>query len=51
MAQAANNAEEEKNYAAQEEAVLRMRGMLEDEATANKNAYAKAIMEENKRMA
>jgi len=25
--------------------------MLEDEATANKNAYAKAIMEENKRMA
>lgn len=51
MAARANEIEEEKNYAAQEEAILRMRGMLEDEATARKNAYAKQIMEENKRMA
>lgn len=38
-------------FANQEEAVLRMRGMLEDEGTARKNAYAKQMMEENKEMA
>ena len=48
---AAAQREEEANFAAQEEAVLRMRGMLEDEANARKAAYAKQMMEENKRMA
>ena len=43
--------EEEKNYAQQEEAVLRMRGMLEDENAMRKAAFAKQIQMENKRMA
>ena len=47
----ANQKEENKNYAAQEEAVLRMRGMLEDENAAKKAAYAKEMQAENKRMA
>ena len=38
-AQAAADAEEESNWAAQEEAILRMRGMLEDENAARKAAY------------
>lgn len=38
-------------YAAQEEAILRMRGMLEDENQARKAAHQKAMQEENKRMA
>lgn len=45
------NREEDRNFAAQEEAILRMRGMLEDEGQARKNAYAKQMMEENKQMA
>lgn len=49
--QQAADREEEKNYAAQEEAVLRMRGMLEDENAARKAAHMKAMQEENKRMA
>lgn len=51
QAQAAADREEEKNYADQEEAILRMRGMLEDENAARKAAYHRAIVEENKRMA
>ena len=47
----ANQKEENKNYAAQEEAVLRMRGMLEDDNAAKKAAYAKEMQAENKRMA
>jgi len=38
-------------YAHQEEAILRMRGMLEDECNARKAAYAAAIRDENKRLA
>ena len=34
-----------------EEAILRMRGMLEDENQARKAAHQKAMQEENKRMA
>ena len=43
--------EQEMAYAAQEEAILRMRGMLEDENQARKAAHQKAMQEENKRMA
>jgi len=43
--------EEAKNFAAQEEAVLRMRGMLEDENDARKAAYAKQMQNENKELA
>ena len=50
-AQAAADREEEKNYADQEEAILRMRGMLEDENAARKAAHHRAIVDENKRMA
>ena len=46
-----NDIEEEKNYANQEEAVLRMRGMLEDEQNARKAAFAKEMQRENQRMA
>jgi hypothetical protein len=35
--------EEEMAFAAQEEAILRMRGMLEDEANQRKAAYQKQI--------
>ena len=51
MAAAEAQREEEANWAAQEEAILRMRGMLEDENAARKAAYAKQMQEENKRMA
>ena len=48
-------AEDEKNqemaYAQQEEAILRMRGMLEDECSQRKADYAAAIRDENKRLA
>ena len=44
-------AEEEANYAAQSEAILRMRGMLEDENAQRKAQYAKQMQEENKRLA
>ena len=37
--QAAADAEEERNWAQQEEAILRMRGMLEDENHARKVAH------------
>ena len=47
----AEEREEEKNYAQQDEAILRMRGMLEDETNARKADYHRAIVEENKRMA
>lgn len=50
-AAAAAEREEEKNWADQEEAILRMRGMLEDENHARKVAYHRSIVEENKRMA
>ena len=50
-AEQARQVEEEKNYAAQEEALLRMRGMLEDENRQRQAAYAKDIQMENKRMA
>jgi hypothetical protein len=43
--------EDERQYALQTEAITRMRGMLEDEATQKKAAMQKAMMEENKRMA
>ena len=43
--------EDERQYALQTEAITRMRGMLEDEATQKKAAMQKAIMEENKRLA
>ena len=51
MAAAEAQRQEEANWAAQEEAILRMRGMLEDENAARKAAYAKQMQEENKRMA
>lgn len=41
----------EQAWCEQEEAVLRMRSMLEDEATAKKAAMMKAMQEENKRLA
>ena len=43
--------EEDKEYASQEEAILRMRGMLEDENAQRKAAYMKQMQAENKRMA
>merc|ERR1712151_1457097 len=43
--------EDERQYAAQTEAITRMRGMLEDEATQKKAAMMKAMQEENKRLA
>lgn len=51
VAQQNADCEEEKNFAAQEEAVLRMRGMLEDESNARKAAFAKDMQQENMRMA
>ena len=51
MAAAAAEKDEENAYAAQTAAILRMRGLLEDEATMKKNAMMKAMQEENKRMA
>ena len=47
----AQEAEDEHQYAMQTEAITRMRGMLEDEATQKKNSMMKAMMEENKRLA
>ena len=51
MAQAAKDREEEKAFADQEEAIMRMRGMLDDENAARQAAYRRQMMEENKRMA
>ena len=51
MAAAQAQKEEEQAYAAQDEAILRMRGMLEDEQRQRKEAYMKQIQMENKRMA
>lgn len=49
---AADQSRDEDNaYAAQTDAILRMRGLLEDEATMKKNAMMKAMQEENKRLA
>lgn len=48
---AASEQEQEKNWSEQTEAILRMRGMLEDENAARKAAYHKSIVDENKRMA
>ena len=42
---------EEEAYAQQTAAITRMRGMLEDEATAKKAAMMRAVQEENKRLA
>lgn len=43
--------EDERQYALQTEAITRMRGMLEDEASQKKAAMQRAMMEENKRLA
>ena len=43
--------DEDTAYAAQTDAILRMRGLLEDEATAKRNKMMKEMQEENKRMA
>merc|ERR1712083_466043 len=43
--------EDERQYAAQTDAITRMRGMLEDEASQKKAAMMKAMQEENKRLA
>ena len=42
---------EEQAYAQQTEAITRMRGLLEDEATMKKNAMMKAMQQENQRLA
>ena len=47
----ASNKQQEADYAEQTAAITRMRGMLEDENTARKNAQLKALQEENKRLA
>jgi hypothetical protein len=47
----AEEREEEKNYAQQDEAILRMRGMLEDEANQKKADFARSLCAENKRIA
>lgn len=47
----AQEAEDERLYAAQTDAITRMRGMLEDEANAKKAAYMREMQAENKRMA
>ena len=51
MAAAEAERQEEASWAAQEEAILRMRGMLEDEQHARTAAYHRQVVEENKRMA
>lgn len=43
--------EEQRQYDEETKAINRMRGMLEDEATAKRNAMMKAMQEENQRMA
>ena len=50
-ANAAAEVEEEKCYAEQEQAILRMRSMLEDENAERKANYQKQIADENKRLA
>lgn len=49
--QASMDRAEEQAYAEQTAAITRMRGMLEDEATAKKAAMMKAVQEENLRLA
>jgi hypothetical protein len=44
-------ADEDRDYANQTEAVTRMRGLLEDEATNKRNAAVKQNMEDNQRLA
>jgi len=51
MAAAQAQRDEDQAFAHQEEAVLRMRGMLEDESSQRKANFAKQMMEENKEMA
>lgn len=46
-----NEADEEKAYADQTEAITRMRGMLEDESTNKRNAAYKQLQVDNARMA
>ena len=48
---AAQEKEDDRQYAMQTEAITRMRGMLEDEATQKKNAMMKALQDDNKRLA
>ena len=50
-ANAAAEVEEEKCYAEQEQAILRMRSMLEDENAEKKANYQRMIADENKRLA
>lgn len=46
-----NNKREESEYAAQTEAITRMRGMLEDESTMKKKQMMKELQEYNQRLA
>ena len=46
-----NEKEEEAAYAQQTDAILRMRGMLEDEMNAKRANMMKEMQEENKRLA
>ena len=48
---AAQNRAEEEAYAAQTDAITRMRGILEEEANEKRGAMQKAIQEENRRLA
>lgn len=50
-AAAANEKAEDDAYAAQTEAITRMRGMLEDEANCNRAKMMKDMQDENKRLA
>ena len=50
-ANAAAEVEEEKCFAEQEQAILRMRSMLEDENAEKKANYQRMIADENKRLA
>ena len=43
--------EDDRQYALQTEAITRMRGMMEDEATQRKNAMMKEMQAENRRLA
>jgi hypothetical protein len=47
----ARNKQEEADYAAQTDAITRMRGMLEDEATLKKKQMMKDMQAENRRLA
>lgn len=49
--QAAQDADDERAYAAQQQAINRMQGMLEDEMSQKRAAMNKQIQDENKRLA